>query len=178
MSKLRVLWQLLPMPGANAMNELIKQSEDLCAGATAGPWSAIDDYDGPGGGRWRGMFANRANRLVFATLNWDAGMRTEDARFIEEARTLLPEITEELVTCVGERIEARVDLAACQAQLDRAASDPFPWMEFLDARARLIVHFRKQGKSWEQVAVQLSCEVDQVQRIHQSRTSSTRCAAT
>lgn len=72
-----------------------------------------------------------------------------------------------------EELEACLDTAhGAWTDINRvAADDSFPWMEFLDARARLIVFFRKGGNTWEQVVAQLSCEVGQVQRIFQHRTS-------
>jgi hypothetical protein len=43
----------------------------------------------------------------------------------------------------------------------------FQWGEFLAARARLIHYFREvQGRTWDEIAVTLSCSAVQVEVIY------------
>ena len=117
--------------------ELIKQSESICKPATPGPWSPIDDYDGVAAYHgWRGLSCPNGyggyggSGLVFATHEWDVGLKEADIEFIAAARTLVPELAKALETAtverdvldrawknaIRERDEARAELAKLKAE--------------------------------------------------------------
>lgn len=46
-------------------------------------------------------------------------------------------------------------------------NDPHPWGVFLKARTKCIIYFKRQGKSDKQIAIDLSMDEEQVQRIRE-----------
>jgi len=84
-------------------SELIKQATTISEAATPGPWGPIDDYDGVAAHHgWRGLSCPSGNGghggdgLVFATHEWDVGLKEVDIEFIATARTLVPELAKAL----------------------------------------------------------------------------------
>lgn len=83
--------------------DLIKQATAICEAATPGPWGVIDDYDGVASHHgWRsvtcpgGHGGHGGAGLVFATHEWDVGLKEVDIEFIAAARTLVPALAAEL----------------------------------------------------------------------------------
>lgn len=98
--------------------DLIKSATTIHEAATPGPWGPIDDCDGVAAmWDWRGMSCpsgqggHGGDGLVFATHEWDVGLRKEDIEFIAAARTLVPELSAALEQVTLERDEARAGVA-------------------------------------------------------------------
>ncbi len=87
----------------NDAKDLINTAATICEAATPGPWEPIDDYDGVATRHgWRGLSCpsgdggHGGDGLVFATHEWDVGLKDGDIEFIAAARTLVPALAAEL----------------------------------------------------------------------------------
>lgn len=124
-------------------NDLIKQATTICEAATPGPWDIIDDYDGVAASHgWRGMSCpsgsggHGGDGLVFATHEWDVGLREGDIEFIATARTLVPELAAAL-GMAHSRIAQLASEAGAYANSLGAVSKGNQPMEIMEAIERV-----------------------------------------